>query len=195
MLVYAIDGQVDNVDALVALTKQFTHTTRIFPFGIGSGVSEHLIRAVAAAGNGTAEFLTNGEAMAPKVLRQLARAIQPALSNVTINWQPLAATYSSETDKKSGASSSSASSFKCVQIPSRAPSFFGHHRYHVFAMISPEHVANMFTDKCTITCQATSNRDVEGSDQVYIRVPIDFKQSPLSSTPLLSQLPPPPVTD
>ena len=40
---------------------------RCFSFGIGSGVSTHLVKGIAEAGRGTAEFVTSGERMQPKV--------------------------------------------------------------------------------------------------------------------------------
>ena len=43
------------------------HFCRCFSFGIGSGASTHLVRGIAEAGRGTAEFVTRGERMQPKV--------------------------------------------------------------------------------------------------------------------------------
>ena len=40
---------------------------RVFTFGIGSGVSTELIKGIARAGNGRAEFVHEGERMQPKV--------------------------------------------------------------------------------------------------------------------------------
>lgn len=40
---------------------------RCFTFGIGSGASTELVRGLARAGNGTAEFIQSGERMQPKV--------------------------------------------------------------------------------------------------------------------------------
>ena len=40
---------------------------RCFSFGIGSGASTHLVKGIAEAGLGTAEFITGGERMQPKV--------------------------------------------------------------------------------------------------------------------------------
>ena len=40
---------------------------RCFTFGIGSGASTALVEGLAQAGNGTAEFVKEGERMQPKV--------------------------------------------------------------------------------------------------------------------------------
>ena len=40
---------------------------RCFTFGIGSGASTVLVEGLARAGNGTAEFVKEGERMQPKV--------------------------------------------------------------------------------------------------------------------------------
>ena len=40
---------------------------RCFTFGIGSGVSTYLVKGLAEAGNGTAEFIHSGERLQPKV--------------------------------------------------------------------------------------------------------------------------------
>jgi hypothetical protein len=187
---YWSDGQVESVDIIVALTKQLAHSTRVFTFGIGSAVSEHLVRATAQAGNGIAEFINDTEPIAPKVMRQLLRATQPALSNVTINWQSLSTPSATENKDEPGSGDTKSSSSKkldIVQIPSRAPPFFAYARYNIYALLSPDAATSMVdlsTHLCTIVCQATSNRDVEGSDQIFIRVPIDLKE-----TPMLSRLP------
>ena len=43
--------------------------SRVFTFGIGSGASTALVKGLAKAGNGTAEFIQEGERLQPKVRR------------------------------------------------------------------------------------------------------------------------------
>jgi hypothetical protein len=80
------DGQVSNTEAVIGLLRKHAATTRIFIFGIGRGASHHLVRGMARAGNGAAEFIYPGERIEPKVLRQLAKALAPALTDVRIDW-------------------------------------------------------------------------------------------------------------
>ena len=42
-------------------------TYRVFTFGIGSGASTALVNGLAKAGDGSAEFIKEGERMQPKV--------------------------------------------------------------------------------------------------------------------------------
>ncbi|MBI2837254.1 MAG: VWA domain-containing protein [Acidobacteria bacterium] len=83
------DGQVTNTEAVMKLIRRNSHTTRVFSFGIGAGPSRHLIRGMARAGNGCAELISPGERIEPKVVRQLAKALAPALSDVKLDWGTL----------------------------------------------------------------------------------------------------------
>ena len=80
------DGQVGNEADVIALCKQHVGKTRVFAFGIGAGVSEHLVRGVARASRGAAEFIHPGERIEPKVLRMFRRVASPSLQNIRIDW-------------------------------------------------------------------------------------------------------------
>jgi hypothetical protein len=84
------DGQVTNTEAVIALVRKHSEATRLFAFGIGAGASGHLVRGIARAGEGEAEFIHPGERIEAKVLRQLKRALSPALTGVEIDWGGLA---------------------------------------------------------------------------------------------------------
>jgi Ca-activated chloride channel homolog len=86
------DGQVTNTDAVLALASEHAHHARIFAFGIGAGASHHLVRGLARAGRGAAEFIHPGERIEPKVVRQFGRMLSPALADVRVDWGGLSAT-------------------------------------------------------------------------------------------------------
>lgn len=80
------DGQVTNTEAVIALVRSHSLDTRVFTFGIGAGASAHLVRGIARAGEGSAEFVQPGERIQAKVLRQLKRALSAGLTEVAVDW-------------------------------------------------------------------------------------------------------------
>lgn len=85
-LLILTDGEVSNEAEVIDLCAHYATTTRVFAFGIGAGVSEHLVRGVARASHGAAEFIYPGERLEPKVLRMFSRVQVPAFKHVSIDW-------------------------------------------------------------------------------------------------------------
>jgi len=85
-LLVLTDGEVSNEADVIDLCGRYATTARVFAFGIGAGVSEHLVRGVARASHGAAEFIYPGERMEPKVLRMFGRVHTPAFKHVHIDW-------------------------------------------------------------------------------------------------------------
>jgi Ca-activated chloride channel family protein len=85
------DGQVSNTDEVIALGRRHAGHARIFTFGIGTAASHHLVKGLARAGEGEFEFIAPGERIEGKVMRQLSRALVPALADVHVDWAGLAA--------------------------------------------------------------------------------------------------------
>lgn len=80
------DGEVSNEDAIIRLARGHRNTTRIFTFGIGPACSAHLVRGLARATGGAAEFITYGESVEPKVLRTFSRLASPMVTDVVTDW-------------------------------------------------------------------------------------------------------------
>jgi hypothetical protein len=80
------DGEVSNTDAVIELVRKHGADTRVFAFGVGASPSRHLVKGLARAGEGEAEFIAPGERIDEKVLRQLGRALSAALTDVRVDW-------------------------------------------------------------------------------------------------------------
>jgi Ca-activated chloride channel family protein len=85
-IILLTDGQVSNEPAIVALARQHGATNRIFTFGVGSASSAFLVKGLARATGGAAEFIAEGERIDEKVLRTFGRIASPMLNDVAIDW-------------------------------------------------------------------------------------------------------------
>jgi len=88
------DGEVTNTDELIDIVGRHAAAARFFTFGIGAGASRHLVRGIARASGGAAEFISPGERIEAKVMRQFKRVFAPALTDVKVEWDQLGATPS-----------------------------------------------------------------------------------------------------
>lgn len=84
------DGQVSNEAAVIQLAEAHKNRFRVFTFGIGAGVSEHLVKELARSSRGRCELIAPGERIEPKVLRQFGRLRTPVIENIAIDWGTLA---------------------------------------------------------------------------------------------------------
>jgi Ca-activated chloride channel family protein len=80
------DGEVTNTDAVIDLARRHVASARVFTFGIGAGASHHLVKGLARASRGAAEFIAPGERIEAKVMRQFARVFAPAMTDVRVDW-------------------------------------------------------------------------------------------------------------
>lgn len=72
-IVLITDGAVSNEDEVLALCARHSASARIDAIGVGPAASESLVRGVARATHGAAEFVSSGEQIEDKVLRHIAR--------------------------------------------------------------------------------------------------------------------------
>ncbi|XP_046436817.1 von Willebrand factor A domain-containing protein 5A-like [Daphnia pulex] len=81
------DGEVSNVNKVISLVRCQRGNARVFALGLGSSACHYLVEGIARAGNGTALFASLEERLEKKVMQQLQDALQPALTDIRINWQ------------------------------------------------------------------------------------------------------------
>ncbi len=87
-VVLLTDGEVSNEDEVIGLAAGHRKDATIFCFGIGAGSSEFLVRGVARASGGAAEFVYPGETIEEKVLRHFARISAPEV-DLTLGFEGL----------------------------------------------------------------------------------------------------------
>ncbi len=80
------DGEVGNEKEVIDMASRQHGGTRIFTFGIGRGASEYLVRGLARAAGGAAEFIFPGERIQSKVLKQLSRLRTPYYKEISVDW-------------------------------------------------------------------------------------------------------------
>ncbi|TAQ88134.1 hypothetical protein B7494_g3537 [Chlorociboria aeruginascens] len=87
-IILLTDGDVWGQEEMFAyLNQQVTESKgniRVFPLGIGSGVSHALINGIARAGNGFSQAVQNGERLDSAVVRMLRGALTPHINDYTL---------------------------------------------------------------------------------------------------------------
>ena len=76
------DGEVPNTIEVLQLIRKHQSNVRVFTLGVGADASKELVEGIAYEGRGRAEFVLSGQRVEPKVLIQLKRALQPALTHL-----------------------------------------------------------------------------------------------------------------
>lgn len=88
-VVLLTDGEVSNENDVINLAGRHKKAARVFAFGIGAGSSEFLIRGLARASGGAAEFVYPGEKIEDKVLRHFDRITLNAATDFKLRWKGL----------------------------------------------------------------------------------------------------------
>jgi Ca-activated chloride channel family protein len=86
VVVLLTDGQVGNEDEMLREVCAARRSTRVYAFGIGTNVSDMLLRHLARHTGGAVEFIYPGERIDEKVVTQFARAVAPRITDVTITF-------------------------------------------------------------------------------------------------------------
>ena len=86
VIVLLTDGQVGNEQQIVDEISKQAAGARVYTFGIGTNVSDVLLRGLAKRTKGAAEFIFPGERIDEKVTAQFARATAARVDNVTLKW-------------------------------------------------------------------------------------------------------------
>jgi Ca-activated chloride channel homolog len=91
VVVLLTDGQVGNEAEILADALAKRKTARIYTFGIGTNVSDALLRDLAKRSGGAAEFIHPGERIDEKVVAQFARATARRVTDVHVTWKGIEA--------------------------------------------------------------------------------------------------------
>jgi Ca-activated chloride channel family protein len=78
------DGQIHGIDDMIKQAKDSKH--RVFSVGIGSSPSDNLLRRLAVETNGACDFVAEGEAVEPAIVRMFNRLRSPAVTKVSVQW-------------------------------------------------------------------------------------------------------------
>lgn len=87
VLVLLTDGQVGNESEILQAVLAARRGARLFSFGIGTNVSDTLLRDLGRRTGGAVEFIHPGERIDDKVVAQFARAIAPRVSQVKVAFE------------------------------------------------------------------------------------------------------------
>ncbi|XP_061308327.1 von Willebrand factor A domain-containing protein 5B2 isoform X2 [Pezoporus flaviventris] len=80
------DTAAGNTGRILRLVRRQASTVRCFSFGMGPRVCRRLLKGMAKVSRGRAEFLSPAERLQPKLIKSLKKAIEPAVSDITIDW-------------------------------------------------------------------------------------------------------------
>jgi Ca-activated chloride channel family protein len=87
ILVLLTDGQVGNENEIAQAVLTRAKGLRVYSFGIGTNVSDQLLRELARATHGAVEFIHPGERIEEKVVSVFARAIAPRVREVSVRFE------------------------------------------------------------------------------------------------------------
>ncbi|RKH62998.1 VIT domain-containing protein [Corallococcus aberystwythensis] len=86
VVVLLTDGQVGNEAEILNAVLAARGTGRVFSFGIGTNVSDALLRDLARRTDGAVEFIHPGERIDEKVVAQFSRALAPRVTDLEVRF-------------------------------------------------------------------------------------------------------------
>jgi Ca-activated chloride channel homolog len=87
VVVLLTDGQVGNESEILRAVLGARKTTRVYSFGIGTNVSDALLRDMARQTGGAVEFIHPGERIDDKVVAQFSRALAPRVTELEVRFE------------------------------------------------------------------------------------------------------------
>jgi Ca-activated chloride channel family protein len=89
---FLTDGYIGNEVEILGEVQRTIGNARIFSFGVGSSVNRYLLDGLATEGRGTVAYLGLNDSAAQVMEYYFARISRPAMTDVAIDWNGLAAT-------------------------------------------------------------------------------------------------------
>ncbi len=89
VIVLLTDGQVGNEEEILSAVLRERGAARFYAFGIGTNVSDALLRGLARKTGGAVEMIHPGERIDDKVIAQFARATAARVTDVTLSFEGL----------------------------------------------------------------------------------------------------------
>ena len=87
VVVLLTDGQVGHEAAILKAALAARGSARLYSFGIGTNVSDILLRDLARQTGGAVEFIHPGERIDDKVVAQFARAVAPRVDDIKVSFE------------------------------------------------------------------------------------------------------------
>ncbi|XP_055501523.1 von Willebrand factor A domain-containing protein 5B1 isoform X4 [Leucoraja erinacea] len=80
------DASMSQAGKIIELVRKNASSARCFSYGLGPNACKRLLRRVAKITGGLFESFSEGEQLQPKLIKSLKKAIEPVMSDITIEW-------------------------------------------------------------------------------------------------------------
>ena len=85
-IILITDGEFGNENGVINLCNNHKDSVMIFPIGIGQGVNQYALNAIARVANGVSEFIHPNERIEPAIIRQFNRLRSGTGVSIRIDW-------------------------------------------------------------------------------------------------------------